>query len=271
MDVVELTIVPDEDDPPGARVLVDGVVDGRPHVFLLDTGAAVTTLAYDSQTANFVVSGTRRAAGVFGQEEEPMVTVPQLEIGSIVRHNLPAARLPRSAAGADSILGLDVLADRCWEFRFEAAFAVIHPAGEPLGNELPEPLRMDSKRHPYLHVGVGGVSAEALFDTGASVTLVDERLVRQTPESFRPLGQSLGTDVVGSSQETATYRMDGLRLGGAVFPPHKVAALDLSDVNARVERPMDMILGYTTLQLADWIIDFPAGRWWLVRYPSGSQ
>jgi len=46
-----------------------------------------------------------------------------------------------------------------------------------------------------------------------------------------------------------------------VFPPHRVAGVDLSHVNSTIEVRMDMILGYGTLRKANWLFDFPRKRW----------
>ena len=61
--------------------------------------------------------------------------------------------------------------------------------------------------------------------------------------------------------------MSGARIGGAVFPPHKVACVDLAQLNSTQARPLDLILGYTTLRQANWLLDVPARRWALTRPP----
>jgi hypothetical protein len=40
-----------------------------------------------------------------------------------------------------------------------------------------------------------------------------------------------------------------------------VAGVDLSAINARIDRPMDAIIGYRTYARANWWMDFPARRW----------
>jgi hypothetical protein len=32
-------------------------------------------------------------------------------------------------------------------------------------------------------------------------------------------------------------------------------------VNSKIEHPMTMILGYSTLYRADWVFDFPGRKW----------
>ena len=56
------------------------------------------------------------------------------------------------------------------------------------------------------------------------------------------------------------FIMSGAMIGNLVFPPHRVASVDLSAVNSTVDIPMDLILGYSTLRHADWLLDFPRKR-----------
>jgi hypothetical protein len=110
-------------------------------------------------------------------------------------------------------------------------------------------------------VRFGEQKANVTWDTGASITVVDLNFVQRHPEFFQIAGRSLGTDSTGAAMETPMFMMSGATIGGKVFPPHKVAGVDLSHVNAAIERPMNMILGYNTICKANWIFDFPGKRW----------
>jgi hypothetical protein len=57
------------------------------------------------------------------------------------------------------------------------------------------------------------------------------------------------------------FIMSATTIGNQLFPPHRVAGVDLSHVNSTVEMPMDLIVGYSTLSLANWWFDFPRKRW----------
>ena len=100
-----------------------------------------------------------------------------------------------------------------------------------------------------------------MWDTGASLTCVDAGFIARHSDAFKPAGQSGGTDASGSSVETPLYWMHGLSCGGQAFPAHKVVGIDLSFVNSKIEYPMTMILGYSTLYHANWLFDFPQRKW----------
>jgi hypothetical protein len=80
------------------------------------------------------------------------------------------------------------------------------------------------------------------------------------PELFEQIGASVGTDVNGDQAETPLLLMAGPVIGQHTFSRHKVATVDLSQVNRTLEHPMDLILGYPTIRQADWLFDFPARR-----------
>jgi hypothetical protein len=49
----DLIIKPDEEDVEAAEVLVDGTIGGYEYRFLLDTGAARTSVTFDDYTSTF--------------------------------------------------------------------------------------------------------------------------------------------------------------------------------------------------------------------------
>ena len=100
-----------------------------------------------------------------------------------------------------------------------------------------------------------------MWDTGAGITVVDERFYRRWSERFTAHGSSVGTDATGAQVAADLVMMQPGSIGGTVFDAHKAAVVDLSAVNATVDIPMDFILGYTTLRQADWTFDFPGRRW----------
>lgn len=57
--------------------------------------------------------------------------------------------------------------------------------------------------------------------------------------------------------ETPTFIVSEMTIGGVRFSPPRVAAVDLAPANATLARPMDLILGFTTLVQANWHFDFP--------------
>ncbi len=260
---VKLVIEPDTDEPEAASVYVDGTINGREYRFLLDTGAGHSGVIKDDYTATLTAVGSHTSSAVFGSGSEDLVTVEHLELGPIIRHDFT---LTRSAPGpgTQTLIGMDVLRDAACHFLFDEQRLVFPAVVDPA--QTLEPLFMDAKYHPYLRVEYDSVSASAVWDTGASLTIVDRAFLDRSATYFTPAGQSIGTDARGTQVETAMFIMSAATIGGYVFPPHRVAAVDLAPVNATLERPMDLILGYSTYRWANWLLDFPRQQWAITRW-----
>lgn len=259
---LELIIEPDEDEPEAASVFVAGNLNGKPYRFLLDTGAARSTIVMNEATAALQRVGAHETSGVFKASNDDLVRVERLEIGAIVRENITISRSP-AGPGTRDLIGMDILRAFCCHFQFDQDRVLMDADCPDADRYTFAPLFMDSGSHPYIDVLFenGKVQGSAVWDTGASLTVVDLNFVQQHPDIFTPAGHSIGTDATGSQVETPMFMMSAASIGGHVFPPHKAATVDLAQVNARIEKPMDFILGYMTLRKANWLFDFPGKRW----------
>lgn len=258
MKAIPLLLEYDDEDSDCALPLVEGTVSGRGYRFVLDTGAARTHIIRDDHTATLTQRPGAASSGVFAAHELASVTLQDVQIGPVHRTAVEAVLLSPGAGDARNLLGMDVLRDYRCEFRFTAHQVLLGASGPIDGLH---PLHLDAAAHPYLQAEWGNTQASCVWDSGASMTVVDERFRLSHPDLFTPAGSSTGTDATGARVTAATYLMAPMRIGTHQFPAHRVAAVDLSTPNATLARPMDLILGWTTLGQADWVFDFPAQRW----------
>jgi hypothetical protein len=259
MSELRLLIKPDDEEPESAEIYVDGRVGDRAYRFLLDTGAARTSLVVDDYTSSFESGEKSASSGLFASSSDDVITVPRLEVGPIRRQDFTLVRAFETTPNMRNLIGMDVLKEHCCHFLFEESRVLIDEDDEI---DFPmQPLLMDRKFHPYVDVRFGGVTAKAVWDTGAGITIVDMNFLNQHPELFEGAGESSGTDSKGATQVTPMFTVAEPMIGGVMFSRHKVAAVDLSQVNAALEIPMDFILGYSTLRQANWLFDFPRRQW----------
>jgi hypothetical protein len=257
----DLIITPDQDDEDAALMFADGTIGERPYRFLLDTGSARTCVQNDDYTSSFPIIGMKKTSGVFAAEtHDELIMVPRIEVGPIAKTNFPVARIASLDDRPRNLIGMDLLKDVACHVLFDEHRVVVDPQGEPTTGSM-QPLFLDRTSHPYLDVRFRGTMARAVWDTGAGITVVDLNFIREHPAFFRDAGQSHGTDSTGARMETPMFVMSGATLGNHAFPPHTVAGVDLSRVNATIETPMDVILGFSTLSRANWWFDFPRRRW----------
>jgi hypothetical protein len=258
---VNLIILPDDEDADAAGVFVDGKLGSRGYRFLLDTGAARSCIEYDAYTSEFPAIGTNTSSGVFARGSDDLVVVPTIRIGPIVRHDFPLTRSPKHGPRRASLIGMDILKDFSFHFLFHEGRALVNLENDARGNYDFQDIVFDTAFHPYVTVEISAIAANAVWDTGAGITVVDLLFVQEHPEVFQEVGRSLGTDSTGAQVQTPIFTVATTTIGKRVFPPHRVAGVDLSQVNAAIEKPMDFILGYSTLSKASWLFDYPRRRW----------
>ncbi|HET7012877.1 MAG TPA: aspartyl protease family protein [Streptosporangiaceae bacterium] len=256
MPLVPLIIEPEPDDPDAASVMVDAIIAGRPYRLLLDTGAARSQLNSDEYTSALPTMDQAGSAAAFGG----VVTMPVVTVTDVVIGPLRLAELDvrRSDRALPQLLGMDVLGRCRWHLQLAAGVLDFDvPPDVKIDNEL----TLGPRGHVYLEVSWPGIAARACWDTGAGATVVDRAFWLAHPQLFEQIGATGGTDANGRHTETPLLLMNGPVIGTYQFTSHKAVAVDLAPVNSTLEYPMDLILGYPTIRLANWLFDFPARRW----------
>ncbi|MFI6317236.1 aspartyl protease family protein [Nonomuraea sp. NPDC050556] len=247
---VPLIVEPDPDYPDCATILVDGVIAGLPHRFVLDTGTARTHVTADDYTSTLPSHAQHQATGVFASCGQDLVMLPSVSLGPVTIPDLEVTRAPSSR----SLLGMDVLGSVALRFDFLRAELSMAASGS-----FPTrwPLERSPGGHPFIDVVWPGTTGRACWDSGAGITVVDRGFLTEHSDLFQPIGTATGTDSTGTQVETELYVMAEARAGDAILAPTTVAAADLPRTNGR----MDLTLGYPALCQADWVLDFPANRW----------
>ena len=262
MKVIELIIRPDETESEVAEVFVEGKVDGRNYRFLFDTGASSTRLVSDDYIGKLVSLTKSTAHGVFSSIDEETVKLLKIEIGPINKEYIEVKRLNTNYSGAKSLVGMDILKDYSYEFCFDKNIIIVNPDRCEANDQG---LVIGKKYHPYVDVFFQETKATSVWDTGAGITVVNLNFIKENPEFFEEIDKTKGTDSTGATKEGPMFIMKTPKIANIEFPSHKVAGVDLSQVNMTTEIPMDMILGYSTLSKANWFFDFPNKKWAVLR------
>jgi hypothetical protein len=259
--VVPVELRDDPDEPGAAEAYVVATVAGHEYRLILDTGGARSTLPLDGLTSTFarvdVDDEPGRGALGPGSADTGRVVVPSLALGPLEVRDLVVDLAP-DGSDAPTILGLDVLQGRRLELRLAGAMLGID-TDAPADAE--RPLRLSSRSHPHVVVGWGEVEATALFDTGASVTVVDAAFAAEHPELLEPLPPSTGTDAAGNRAETPTARMAACEVGGRRFDASLATVVPIRGIQRAGDPEFDLALGVPVIRQADWIIDLARGVW----------
>ena len=136
--------------------------------------------------------------------------------------------------------------------RYAASFVLLLAASAAPA----EPLVFDNGRL-FVKAQVNGVATEALLDSGAEVTLIDDDLAKA---AGLPPGQAI--TIRGSGGEQQATVVPGVRLQalGAQMAPEAVVVMDLADLGRRlIRRPTSVVLGREIFDAARLTIDIEGG------------
>jgi hypothetical protein len=259
--MIPIELRDDPDEPGAVEAYVVATVAGREYRLMLDTGGARSTLPLDDLTSTFarVDLEDEPGRGALGpaSADTVRVVVPSVALGPLEVRDL-VLDLARDGSNAPTILGLDVLRGHRLELRLADVMLGID-TDAPVDAERPLPL--SSRSHPHVVVRWGDVEATALFDTGASATVVDAAFAAEHPELLEPLPPSTGTDAAGNRAETPMARMAACEVGGRRFDASLALILPIRGIQRAGDPEFDLVLGVPVIRQADWIIDLARGVW----------
>jgi hypothetical protein len=259
--VIPVELRDDPVDPGATEAYVVATVAGHEYRLILDTGGARSTLPLDQLTSTFarVDVDDELGRGALGpaSADTRRVVVPSLALGPLEVRDLVVDLAP-DGSGAPMTLGLDLLRGHRLELRL-ADLSLGIDTNAPV--DALRPLTLSSRSHPHVVVGWADVEATALFDTGASVTVVDAAFAGEHPELLEPLRPSTSVDAAGNRAETPMARMAACEIGGRRFDASLAIIVPIRGIQEAGEPGFDLALGVPVIRQADWIIDLARGVW----------
>lgn len=254
--MIALEIRPDPDVESGASAYVDVDVAGTVVTALLDTGAGRSCVPRLPALRAASGETTATITGIAGTRPAHSATAPWIAIDGIVTRDV---RVTVCDEQDGALLGLDVLATQplvlrpaCAELRLGA----LDDASCRDWHDLP-----GAGRHPHVDVVWGGLRVLAVWETGASASIVDPRLVHEHPQLFSAPRVTTGRDASGTVVNGDIVTMAPLTIGGRDFAASEAAVVPLTALRDVDGRPVDMIVGWPLIGSADWILDIPGRRW----------
>ncbi|WP_286276594.1 retropepsin-like aspartic protease family protein [Naasia aerilata] len=255
----------DELEPESVVLVVEGFANGEPLRFVVDTGAGTSSVPNLGALRELPVSGMSAARGANATVSgDHIVVVDQLEVGELTARSV---RANRSDPPRRPLLGMDVLGEHRCFFRFSSDRLELDG---PIGarDEDLELVRRGNGS-PGVAVDFGSTTVLALWDSGASLTVVDGEFARTHPRIVVTSGsKSSGFDSVGDQVSGTRCIVSECRIGGQLFGPSAGVVLDLGALNAVLPSPLNVIIGMPLARRADWLFDFPNDRWHVKPHPS---
>jgi hypothetical protein len=235
---------------------IEGSVDGKPVVMLVDTGAYRTVLTQaEAERHGYTLQPTGRVAhGVGGSAMEYAVRVKELGIGPTTARNFPINVLTVTGGlkeyggivGADSLLRQDMelaLADHKLRFFSNHGCEQGLSYWDPQALEVPLDLPSDHAS-PAVTVELNGQRLRAIIDTGASRSAVFRSAAEKLGIKLeKPAGKSHGVGEEAVQRWAGTFQF---KLGDEVVNNASIGILDHSSEGNH--RDYDMLLGQDWLE-----------------------
>jgi predicted aspartyl protease len=119
----------------------------------------------------------------------------------------------------------------------------------------------DDGYHIFCNVKVNSKKYRALIDTGASKTVIGQKLIQKLKlETFKPDGDNQMTGIHPGAMEVAFAKIENISFGNLKFKNTIAGLIDLEHVNLQYKtlniKPFDLIIGGDILTKGKAIIDY---------------
>lgn len=243
----------------GGQIFLPCTYNGFLSRCFFDSGSNQNNVAFNDVTRQLPVIRQVTFWGAGGQRKTcDVIRLNSWTIGYFTQSNVEAVRCPDSVP-SDTI-GIGYFSEHRFALNIGYhRFEVDSPIPQ---NVVREPLKIYSSGHIAVSVQVSGRQFEAMWDTGAGVSVVDRRLVSEMPQVFSFIQDiPTGHDGTGAQVFAKLYNMTNLTIGGVSFPESKVLAIDFSAFAQNFSPNMRLVLGPSHMQFHDWFIDIPSQKW----------
>lgn len=246
-------------------IYVPCAFDSRAQECQIDTGSDTSSVQDDSFFDAYPSVGKSTGAGLSGQPFTcDVIEVSRFELGGSPSGQRRFERCsPGQAQGGvvvGTMAGLDSLSAQALHFDFKnGSFS----ATDPIPPALPsQPFTVHSELgHFGFQVAISGVNADSIIDTGAALTVVDNRFIESHGDAFR-LIQAIpgGTDADGKPIVLNLYQMAHLAFGGDVIDNAYVLGADFTFIEKFLPG-VPIILGFNVIHQRNWYFDLSQMTW----------
>lgn len=215
------------------RLTVEVLVNGHgPYHFLVDSGADTSVVGLRIARELQLPLGTPVILNdMTARHVVDRVKVDELSLGPSTITDLQLPALREQDLGGQGMLGIDALVQQRLMMDFEKRLIKLEDARRP-ERALPGDIVVTARRQRgqliLTQVNAGGVSLEAIVDTGTQITIgnlaLRDRLLRRNPDRVVTMPV---TGVTGVTVDLQLARIDELRLGSVILRNVPIAFADV--------------------------------------------
>jgi predicted aspartyl protease len=234
-------------------------IDGVKERCFVDTGSALTIVPNSKRFAAY----TNLGAFHFKSAADIAQQIDTIRIGSIQIDEIafPHVRVGRANFRAvEKTIGNDLIGQQPFAMRFRSRPTLELNAERPASATA----TLDVSRQGLfaIPVEIGGSVMRALWDTGVSITSVDQAFIASHPEDFKAVNKySKGFDGAGKPLLLKAFRANKIAIAGHTFEDVYVVAADLSLLRDNLSKEIEAVVGFNLIRKGNWFFDAKNRMW----------
>ena len=226
----------------------------------VDTGARYSAIL-QSYAKELPQTGSREFRGALGKAVAAQVHLDEFSFLGTTYRDVTVDVRPDSTGGLDALpfqvimaFGCDVLLQKLLHLDFmksEIGFL------EDSRSELEAGVRIEadfSFGQPFFKMALGAQSLDALFDTGAALSVLNQRLLAELKTEIAEDEPLEAEDPTGAKLMIPTFRCRGLHIGDVAFDECQVFVFDLSTVEREANVRVDFVFGINAMMGKGWVL-----------------
>lgn len=238
---------------------IDIVVDGQNMTFLLDTGAATSSIETNDHTSKYPSKGKTESKGASGKATPcDQIQPDKFAFGGQEVSKPMLKRCDRN------VLGLDML--RNVVFQVDFLKKKLNVLKELPAGKASQSIRIISTGHVTIPLTLGGKTIDVLYDTGSDATVIDCQFIENNPKLFSLVRSEDGFDAHGNRIPSKIYKTPSLKVGDLNVNDVEMAAFDFGPFMRGKMEGAPIILGNNVITKGKWSFDLEKSQWTLEVY-----
>lgn len=242
------------------RIFTSCTFDGHDQRCLFDSGSDSSNIVDSDIFASYPSLAKSVRSGASGRPQNcDWVLIQSLIAVGLMLPQHQVVRCPEPVPG--NVIGIDVFQGKTLHIDFKSLSLE--------GTDALIPIALSRNHFFFAPAGqllvpivVGDGTQQAVWDTGAGLSAVDQQFAKAHPEMFMFVQNiSGGTDSTGNPVNLALYTMKSMIVGGRTFNNVSVLGFDFSASRDGIGDSANLILGYNVITQSNWYFDLRTRSW----------
>lgn len=254
---MKLNFVPDADEPDAGQIFAHLTFDGQTEKCFWDTGATSTKVVSNDFFEKYPVVKEAELAGLAGKG----VSAARIQIRNVSwgKHSLgqhEVMRLPEKL-GIVPTAGINLFKEK----RF-----YLDSKGKEISFEkkdADQAFKLGTFGHILVSSVFGGLRLNLIWDTGAGLTTIDQKVIDENPSAFRFIKNlDVGDTVHAKAMQLKLYEATNFTIGSVTLPKVKILGADFSSIKSKLsDQSIQGALGYNVITHFNWYFDLQAQKY----------